>query len=409
MKQSLSLVLFFMVLDYCCYAQDVKPEIKQYVTFVAQQNTSAKDYILNLFKKYDIVILCERQHTETTQYNLIYDVINTEYFQKNVGAIFTEVGSYSNRQNTFNFTKTRFANDSIKQLEQAVIYRNGFFPPLWNNTNFYDFTGRINTLNASLKENRQINLLTCGTKNPSAEEQATPEAMKKYVKDNFKARDSLMASYIIHDFDSMQLVSKRKKALVIMNYRHAFSKNLFAGDANVGTFIFGKYPGKVANVFINHLALTNEVDQRDKDKPKMFQGMQMTPVQDGKWDAAFKAANKENLGFDFKNSPFGNDNFDLWPAETEYTYQDIFTGFIYYLPLEKQENAAGVKNFLNGANFEEIVRGWNLFNKAAGKNEERKYTPEFEKAMIQETSTFRVWKYQDLKKYRQIIDQWLNK
>jgi hypothetical protein len=52
----------------------------KYVSFLNTQNTSAKDYVLQLFEKYNIVILCERDHRDMTQYNLIYDIVSDERF-----------------------------------------------------------------------------------------------------------------------------------------------------------------------------------------------------------------------------------------------------------------------------------------------------------------------------------------
>ena len=133
--------------------------------------------------------------------------------------------------------------------------------------------------------------------------------MKEYLIKNYPKRDSLMASYIIKTFDSLSQYSSRKKALVIMNYRHAFSKS-YTKDRNVGDYLFEKYKGKTANVYINYLASLNKFDERDKDKAKMFQGMEQVPIQNGKWDASFKLSEKENLGFNFENSPFGKDYFN---------------------------------------------------------------------------------------------------
>lgn len=176
----------------------------------------------------------------------------------------------------------------------------------------------------------------------------------------------------------------------------------------MGTFIFDKYPGKVANVYLNHVAYTDKADEGQKDKLKIFQGPQQVPIQDGKWDASFKIAGKENIGFDFKNSPFGKDHLDIWPdTSIGYHYQDIFTGFVFYLPLEKHKLSFGVKNFLYGVNFEEMINEWNLFNKALGKIEEKKYSQEFQDAVTKEVSTIRMMEYIDLKKYEEIINQWL--
>ncbi len=40
---------------------------------------------------------------------------------------------------------------------------------------------------------------------------------------------------------------------------------------------------------------------------------------------------------DFKDSPFGKDSFDLWVYKNPYHYQDIFTGFVFYIPIERVE------------------------------------------------------------------------
>lgn len=413
MKTKLNLITIFILLTNLCFCQSYNPGISKYVEFLKNQNTTAKDYVLELFEKYDIVILCERDHRETTQYDLIYDIVSSDYFQKNVGNIFTEIGSYSNRQNTLNFIKTKFSNDSIRQMKQVEVYRNGRFPPFWNNTNFYEFIGRLNLLNTRLSEKKQINLLLSDILNPSNDERQDLAGMKKYIIENYFKRDSLMASYIITTFDSIKLTSTRKKALVVMNYRHAFSKNLIPNpnEVNVGTFLFDKYPGKVANVYINSLASSNKLNERDKDKPEMFQNNVQVPIQGGKWDASFKAANKENVGFDFKNSPFGKDHFDIWTAtQTNYNYEDIFTGFVFYLPLEKHILSTGVKNFLQGVDMEKIINELNLFNKAVGyKNEEIKYSPEIKDALVEQTSTIEANKYPDLEKYNDIIKYWLKK
>lgn len=389
------------------FAQNVNPELTKYVEFLDKQNVSAKDYVLDLFKKYDLVILCERQHTEVTQYDLIYEIVSSPYFQKNVGNIFTEVGSYSNRQNTLNFIKTKFKNDSLKQIKQAEIYRNGFFPNVWYNTNFYEFTGKLNTLNSTLKNKRQINLFTSGSINPSIEERKDIDGMKRYLMTNYPKRDSLMASYIINTLDSLHQNSTREKALVIMNYRHAFSKS-YTKDRNVGDYLFEKYKGKTANVYINYLASLNKFDERDKDKAKMFQGMEQVPIQNGKWDVSFKITNKENVGFDFKNSPFGKDNFDIWQTtKTDDNYEDVFTGFVYYLPLDKHINSAGVKNFFINADFQQFINDWNLFDKVTKKSEPKIYSKELEEMYKKEIETVKTRKYTDLEKYQAIINQWL--
>ena len=55
------------------------PVIEPYVNFLNHiDKTSAKDYILQKFDDHDIVILCERDHSEFTQYELVKEILSDE-------------------------------------------------------------------------------------------------------------------------------------------------------------------------------------------------------------------------------------------------------------------------------------------------------------------------------------------
>jgi hypothetical protein len=404
-------ILLVTLASFTLASGQSKTNINVYTEYLNRYaHQTSKEYILSLFKKYDIVVLCERNHPESTQYDLIYEIVSSAYFINNVGNIFTEVGSVSNRQNTLDFIKTRFENDSIRLLKQAEIYRNGFFPPIWNNTNFYHFIGNLNILNNKLSPDRQINLFTSGSKNPITEQRADITGMKKYISENYFKRDSLMAHYIIETYDSLLLKSNRRKALVIMNYRHAFAKSLSNdGTINTGEYLQQHYGKKFANVYINNLASTLSIPAYEKSKPHIFQCGEEIPIQSGKWDAAFRLAKKEDTGFNFVGSPFGKDSFDIWPYPTNNNYEKLFTGFVYYLPLEKHKLSFGVKNFFTGADLDQIVKEWNLFNKALGQKDEKKCTPELKAAIIQEFTNEHSNGYANIEGYQTIINQWIDK
>jgi len=57
-----------------------KTEIAPYVDFLKKQRQKPADYVMGLFEKYDLVILCERFHPETTQYDFIYDLVSDKRF-----------------------------------------------------------------------------------------------------------------------------------------------------------------------------------------------------------------------------------------------------------------------------------------------------------------------------------------
>ena len=45
------------------------PAIKTYVTFLETRRQKPVDYVMGLFARHDIVVICERFHAETTQYD----------------------------------------------------------------------------------------------------------------------------------------------------------------------------------------------------------------------------------------------------------------------------------------------------------------------------------------------------
>ncbi|MDR2206796.1 MAG: hypothetical protein LBE36_11660 [Flavobacteriaceae bacterium] len=387
------------------FAQNHSPELTKYVDFLDRQNVSAKDYVLGLFQKYDIVVLCERHHGEMTQYDLIYDITSSPYFEKNVGNIFTEVGSISSRENVQNFIHTKFNNGEEKTRQQTDMYRNIFPYGIWEKTNFYDFFGKLNTLNSKLNKSKKINLFVTDIRKPDENEWSSAKNLNKYFIEVAAKRDSIIAQNVIKTFDSLKHSSDRKKALVIMNYRHAFSKTL-GGDKilNVGDYLSQYYGERFANVLINSSVLLPEVLKNEENKPKAFQGMQESLAQGGKWDAAFKVAGKENLGFDFQNSPFGKDDFDKWVNQNPYNYQDIFTGFVFYLPIEKHMDSFGVKDLVKGYE-EEVYKKQVLVYQSLGAD-----TSSMSIETVQEVSEVQTEKpYEDLDKMLIMRDQWLGK
>ena len=65
---------------------DIK--IDKYIDFLKHNNNQAKEYILDLIENNDLVILCERDHRENTQYKFLKELMSDPRFIKNVGNIF---------------------------------------------------------------------------------------------------------------------------------------------------------------------------------------------------------------------------------------------------------------------------------------------------------------------------------
>jgi hypothetical protein len=182
-----------------------------------------------------------------------------------------------------------------------------------------------------------------------------------------------------------------------MNYRHAFGHKfeypIGRKPNNVGRFLFEKYGNRIANVYVNSLKMIRQANNEP--------GLGL--IHSGKWDAAFKALNKENLGFDFEDSPFGRDRFDIWPFDNPFTFTDVFTGFVFWLPLEKHRSVVGVPNFVDSLSANEIFRRWTVFNTVLGRNTD--FTID---GLRQDCNVRRVFQVEGLDSLITVRDRWLH-
>lgn len=272
------------------------PSVQKHIDYLKTNRKNINEYIFSLFDKYDHVILCERMHPEMTQYDMIYDLVTDKRFVNEIGNVFTEIGDVDSRKAYEELTDKKFSNDTVfQQALSSFMLENQTVHLLWSNTNWFDFLSKMYYFNRN--KEKKVKILF------------TDRDSWKFNDEKYE-RDLLMAENIISTIKKDTL----KKSLIIMNYRHAYLR----GESNCGYYVSKQFPGKVANVLIN----TGGVD--------------MFPLQAGKWDVAFEQMPEDAYAFDLKDSPFGKDNFDhyifLSPL-SKLRYEDMFTGIIYYKPL----------------------------------------------------------------------------
>jgi hypothetical protein len=144
-----------------------------------------------------------------------------------------------------------------------------------------------------------------------------------------------------------------------MNYRHAFPHLAISRGGRTKTFenmagyLMATYPGTVANVLINNVRiLPGSTDNQAV----------IGAIQDGKWDAAFAAVGNPSLGFDLRGSPLGDDDFDYFalPFPIGRTYQDVFTGFVFFKPLDEHRMSFGIPGLVDAKYAEEMVRRYQI-------------------------------------------------
>lgn len=281
--------------------------VSKYTDFITANSKDINEYIKELFRHYDHVVLCERWHPEYTQYDMIYDMVTSPYFADSIGNVFTEIGNVDKGEDFRRLTATRFPADSLRDKAVAsFIVDSQTVWLLWSNTNWFDFLKKMSKFNHNRE--KSVNILF------------TDILWKDSNK--FGDRDSIMAYNVINTIHSDSI----KKSLVIMNYKHAFMT-----PGNCAYYLQKAFPGKVANVLIN---------------TSRFNTCQIqSAIQQGKWDVAAEQTGKDKFTIDFQNSPFGDDTFDLFPFKLKTSknmkYKDMFNGMIYYTIPAKQYAAHG--------------------------------------------------------------------
>jgi hypothetical protein len=337
-------------------AQRAKEEIKPYVGFLEERkHTSAKEYVVSLFEKHDLVILCERDHRDVKQYEMILDVIADPYFTENVGAVFTEIGARGLDAELNEFLSDAALSD--RQVEEkAVGFQRRLMDPLWDKTNYIHLMKGIHSINRGLPTGKKVKLHPTG--GLSIEGEPTAEKYDRMMV-NYIRTDFDMANHIRETFDAMKEKNPAAKALVIMNFRHAFNFGFDElGGLNAGNLLYNLYPRRTAHVMING-----------------YRSWDFGAVQDGRWDAAFKVAGVEDAGFDLAGTPFGECDFDY--VNEKYregrTYKDVFTGFVFYRPFAKFETWIGWEGLVDDATAKRSILCGRLLTEAMARFSARPY------------------------------------
>lgn len=374
--------------------------IDPYVQFLQQQKQTPVDYIMGLFKTYDLVVLCERSHPEVTQYDMIYELAADKRFQQQAGHIFMENGSRALRPAVEAFLTDDNLTEPQAKEKLDRIFRDFEWSGASNRTNIYDFYRKAHELNRSLPKDLRVHLYPCDMDCDWTS--ITKESYRELCK-QLGQRDQIMANHVTEKFNELRQAAGRRKALVIMNYRHAFPHLLLQqGGAsktveNMAGFLMATYPGQVANVMINNVRLMpGSTDNRTV----------ISAIQEGKWDAAFAVAGYPSLGFDFKGSPFGADEFDYFavPFPLNRKYQDIFTGFLFYQPLHEHRLTFGIPGLLTPQFTPEMLRRCQITGQSQSAEQVAKE--------IEQSQALRICGYEDKEifpksEYTQKIRQWL--
>ena len=276
------------------------------------------------------------------------------------------------------------SNQAYKKTTE--LYQLGSYDHLWNCHSYPWLIYKLYNLNQTLKKDTKIQLYGCDIEfdwnNNKTEEEYTA------IDPILNMRDSLMADNFIKQYTQVQKSRNgKKKALVIMNSRHGFLKDICYSETsvrnNTGRYLYDKYKDRVASVFMMSPGHPNSMDE-------------YTVIKDGKWDAYFELSGKTDVGFNLRNTPFGQSEFDYRPIIKKHNYEDIYTGLVFYKPIETHLLKRGWKNAITDDFKPELVRRMKIMG---FDDDEIKHELKIE-------NTERSEQYPDVDKMRKKIDGW---
>ena len=343
-------------------AQNIVPDsLASNVSFIQNQKLSAKDYILSLFDKYDIVIFSERIHDELTQYELLTDLFSDSRFYNQVGNIFMEIGgsNYDDEINNYLLSKNLSPEQSNKKALE--IQRNSSWYPLWERYNYHYLLTSLYQINKPLAELQKIKLHPLDIPVHWNEITNAGDILAKILNPVVQdGRDSVMGNNAINLITKIDASgTKRKKYFIILNSAHAIKGIWGLGDfhtKSAASFIFEKFGNRTANVLLNSESLLN-MNSTVSGLPETL------PILKGKLDAAFELLGVDDKGFDIKGSPLENQRFENFPMpDSSLTNEKVFTGFVFYKSFPRQEGVNGVPGLVDETFKPELIRRYKLWS-----------------------------------------------
>jgi len=356
----LYIILLFLISDKL-YSQD------QYSDYLKNNPCTPSNYVEKLFINNDIVTICERDHPEMTQYDFFFELVSQQWFIKNVGNIILETATRSIQDKLDTYLLSNKTSDITNEKRLIEICRNNSIWPLWDNHNFYSFLQRIQKLNETLSPKDRIRVL--GADLSVVWSKIKTKVEYQQFRESFYDRDQIMAQMVIDWHKNSVQNQSKHKALLIMNYRHAYghiywTENSRSKADNCHRYIKEAMPQLSTNVFLNR-----------KTDRKLFNLRKK--MNKGIWDKVFQANNYQPIGFSISNSPFENAHFDDYPYLRHHLkWKDVFDHFIFYNHTKEFYWQSGAKGLVDNDFYSELERRYKLLGKRISKRKVRMFNGE---------------------------------
>ena len=322
------------------------------VSSINEKGKTPVDYIFDQFKAADIVVIGERDHRDTTQYELILDILKDPRFVKEIGYVYTEVGCVNRTSEVNKLIKGKFqTNEDFMNHLYAYLRTGEVFYPLWEKYNRVQFLRGLYEINCNNRQKITLGLTDCAF---SWNDISSAQEYKNfYYSSACEYRDSTMAANFAQMFEQQKPKKGKRKALIITNQPHAINATMTKRTYHrQGKWLKERYGQDNVKIVILNWA-----------EYRFYDGKTFPLIAGGLWDAAFEVIDCKPFGMDIKGTPFGNTPY-LDPAYKNLRWEDVADGIIYYKPFYETILTGGIPNIIDSGFESEFMRRIRIYYEA---------------------------------------------
>ena len=346
------IITVLAIISYTTLSYAQNHTLNDYVQCINNHSSAPVEYIFKQFEQSDIVVIGERDHRDTTQYQLILDILKDPRFVKEIGYVYTEVGCVNRTSEVNKLIKGKFqTNEDFMNHLYSYLRTGEVFYPLWEKYNRVQFLRGLYEINRNNRQKITLGLTDCAF---SWDDISSAQEYKDFFYSAAcEYRDSTMVANFAQMFEQQKPKKGKRKALIITNQPHAINATMTKKTYHrQGKWLKERYGQDNVKIVIFNWA-----------EYRFYDGKKMPLIADGLWDAAFEEIDRKPFGMDIKGTPFGNTPY-LDPAYKNLRWEDVADGIIYYKPFYETIVTVGIPNIIDSGFESEFMRRIRIYYEA---------------------------------------------
>ncbi len=284
----------------------------------------AQDYMVQLFDKYQVVILCD-EHNVKEHKDFVIDLIPKLYHEAGVRCIGWEFSPYTkNKRLEELITAPNYDEDAVLQFARE-------YHPDWNSKEHWQIIEAVWKLNKSLKPgSEKMRLIGLG---PNVDIARLYTIVKTKPKDSPEFQEVLKISVEADKSMAQQvekeILQKGYKGLVFVGIGHDWTQYQYPPESTFG--IDCKPMG-------GHL--------KEKYGDQVFQVRAQCSADPSFIDRVMKHRNYESVGFNMQDSPFANILVPVYKGAPDVPWSRLACGSIYLGPRANFHSNTTIKGYV---------------------------------------------------------------